>query len=229
MTTSEQILSLLGANANLKAYFESIRGSIDEKVATAQGEFDDLVLNAFEKLSLGTPVGFNDEGTIFDNTSLFASGTIVKDAAAPDKSEWFSLSGAAGDVIAADRVAVGAFTLMTSIPGGFFETPRYSTLRSRGLMQFVLSHSSATSAQINQSLAASGLEPPTRGVFNSTSARIIIPSVVVDGIGPYSLKLFARFISRGFDSTGYNDALQPQDIDTIGGSTAFTLQHCYYF
>lgn len=105
-------------------------------------------------------------------------------------------------------------------PAGY---PDYVEDKSLTMLQFVVASFEATSEQINEAIAAQGIEVVSTGLWGDSS--MVAPAKSINLVGLHSYKrLFVRFVNRP-----YADGTELQNVLTYGGNPSFSIERVINF
>lgn len=234
--TTAQSASAQAAKANETALANS--QIVLQAAQTTKGYRDEsqAILDEVRDLSGGSTIGglFNklvaskiivsalDTSKAYTKNDLLANWLATEDASnVPDESAWIRFNDVESYFyVDDDRVCLLRLLQCYRINPGYSESPPYSSDMSSTALQFCISNSQSTSADIDARIAEMGMSLPWYGGWNSNSITAKAPIVTVAGKHPYR-RLYVRFknVKANNNVTNY----VPQSVKHYGGDSSFRL------
>ena len=223
-----QYNNLFAQNIQISNQFKDLIEEYRTKNTSINATVNSMIakVNAVVK-NMGSSI-FRPTELFFDRTQIYSKSglKVTADIKNTSQSNWVKVT---SSLDAVDYPTVGSLTVLHplrlySIYGGYYESPRYATDRSRSQIQFIVSNYQSSSDDINCEIEKQKLSISAHGSWSVSARAIPIHTINITGLHPYKT-LYARF--RNINVPGKSGTYQ--EITKYGGNASFQIDKvCNY-
>ncbi|AOT09359.1 hypothetical protein [Pseudoalteromonas luteoviolacea] len=219
--------TVLNKTAEVNSVVSQAKLDIQAAIDNAKSEVDNAKLN-FAKSHAETKINYYDR-KVHTKASLIENSGLVVDPNDDTKTVWVRVPTGGSWSGFHTYPETNTLTMLHTVAGyayspGHSESTQYERDWSITNMEFILTNEAATSEQINDNIAALGIDVAISrtGGWWDGSRVLQIPAMRINDMHPYC-SLYVRLVNIVFNSVPNKESKLPQEVLQFGGNCTFAI------